>query len=167
MKTVSFRLFWKTAWQPVAWMAAMTCLWTVPFFIRDFLCEGLYEGRWDHASYVPYVVYFECAGVACVVAFFVGSLFGLWQRCGYWRRFAFLWVVYVATVMCFLYMISARELRGEVAYFGGDPEGSCFMLTLPSAICYLIIGLAVGIGRTLWRWSSKTPFPRSKGAGAS
>lgn len=163
MKPVFLKPVWRTAWQPAAWMAAMTCLWTLPFF----LLSALFEGLGDHASYVPYLVYFECAGAACVAVFLVGSLFGLWWRFGYWRRFAFLWTVYAATVVCFLGMLSVRQVRHEVAYFGGDPEGSNFMLALPSVICYLIAGLVLGVGIVLWRWFRKTLFPLPKRAGAS
>ncbi len=75
-----------------------------------------------------------------------------WNRSKYWKKYLAVNGIYALNVFIIVAITITLDSFGLVGYFDGDPEGSFGMLYFPSIFFYLLLGLIIGIFRSIWQY---------------
>lgn len=124
----------------------MTLWWTAPFF-----CIFLFDYPLSQylKSYVPFFILLASTVAVSLVLNIADRKFNYWNRFGYWRKYLLLCSTYAVNMGIILAIVITLDSYRLIQYFGGDPEGSIGMFFIPSVIAYFVLGLMLGVIRSI------------------
>lgn len=133
----------------------MTLWWVFPAFALGLITHPFHLHLRSHLLYVAVLF---LSALSAVVLSVIDGRWNLWQRAGYWVRYALLCGAYLLQTVILIAVLLTLDALRLLTYFGGDAEGSIGMFLIPSAIIYLMAGAAAGGIRELTKH-----FGRRKG----
>lgn len=122
-------------------LLCMTLWWVFPVFVLALITHPIHLHLRSH---LLYVTVFFLSALSAVILSMIDGRWDLWQRAGYWVRYALLCGAYLLQTVIVITVLLTLDSFRLLAHFGGDAEGSIGMLLIPSAIIYLMAGAAAG-----------------------
>jgi hypothetical protein len=124
---------------PSIYVISLFMAWVFPGFLIDYLRHPSF-GKY-YTSFIAYYIAFASAFLVGFVLFVLNNSILQWEKYKILIKYLIVITAYTAVCVVFLFSYGCIDKMFHLDYFGGDPEGSWFMLTCPSVVFYAFLGL--------------------------